>query len=145
MEGHKTLILSLTGFLFLAFSTCQSEDTVELEYPMVMTLAADHITWNSARLNAEITDGSAESISEYGFVWGTSNILNVRDSEKVTTTGSPVALTYSQDITYEQDASQTYFVRSYIKSGELIIYGNLISFIASDKPPSGFYPALLAL
>jgi hypothetical protein len=132
MTFHKTLTLTGAGFLLLLLSSCQTEDTVAFEYPMVMTLEADHITGNSARLNAVITDGPVENILEYGFVWGTTTILNVRDSEKVTAAGSPSASNYYADITFEQDPSEKYFVRSFIKSGELIIYGNLVSFNAPN-------------
>jgi hypothetical protein len=114
--------------LLMAFSACQSEDTVGLDYPMVMTLAADHITTSSARLHAEITDGSPEEISEYGFVWGTSIILNINDSEKASAAGSPSGLTYSHDVSFLEDHMETYYVKSYIKTGELIIYGNTVSF-----------------
>ena len=112
----------------LLSSGCQEEEKVAFEYPMVMTLAADHITSNSARLHAVITDGPVEEISEFGFVWGTSTILNVEDSEKVSVTGSPSAFDYSCDITFEPDPFEKYSFRSYIVSGELIIYGNTVSF-----------------
>ena len=126
----KTLPLVAAAFFALLFSSCQEEDTVEFEYPMVMTLAADQITSNSARLNAVITDGDVQEISEHGFVWGTTTILNVRDSDKVTIAGSPAALAYSCDISFVPDPFKKYFFRSYILSGELIIYGNTVSFDA---------------
>ncbi len=126
----KTLTLAMAGLLALLSSGCQEEEKVLFEYPMVMTLAADHITPNSARLHAVITDGPVEQISEHGFVWGTSTILNVQDSDKVSFTGSPSAFNYSCDIAFEPDPFEKYFFRSYIVSGELIIYGNTVSFNA---------------
>jgi hypothetical protein len=97
-----------------------------------MTLAADLIASNSARLNASIIYGSVESITEYGFVWGNSFVLNVGDSEKVFVSGRPSSGSYSCDIPDGLEKKQKYFVRAYIQSGELIVYGNLVTFTTSD-------------
>ncbi|HJZ39168.1 MAG TPA: hypothetical protein VJ203_02255 [Bacteroidales bacterium] len=123
-------IFSLTLVCFLLFlsSGCQKENTVERDYPQIRTLAVDHITGDGARFNAVITGGSANSVSEYGFVWGKSGILNLQHSEKIIVNGPPPSDNFSCEITFALEGMNDYFVRSFIKSGTLIIYGNIVKF-----------------
>jgi hypothetical protein len=115
-------------FLVFLFSGCQKEKTVERDYPQIRTLAVDHITGDGARFNAVITGGSAESVSEYGFVWGTSSILNLQHSEKIIVNGPPPSDNFSCEITFALESMNGYYVRSYIKSGMLVIYGDIVNF-----------------
>ena len=127
--SSMNLCMMLAGFFLLLLSDCQTEDTLERDYPIVSTLAADHITRDGARLQARITEGDITSITEYGFVWGTSIVLNLLDSEKATLPGSPVSESFSYEIVQALEATQHYYVRSYIRSGDLIFYGNMIAFV----------------
>lgn len=120
--------LTLVWFLLFLSSGCQKEKTVERDYPQIRTLAVDHITGDGARFNAVITGGSAESISEFGFVWGKSNILNLQYSEQIIVNGPPPEDNFSCVIIFAFESMNDYFVRSYIKSGTLIIYGNIVKF-----------------
>jgi hypothetical protein len=119
-------------FLVLLLSACQPENDIERDYPIVKTLAVDNITSDGACFNGHVIYGPVESITEYGFVWGNSVVLNIRDSDKVSLEGYPATGDFSCDILQRLEKMQKYFVRSYIRSGGLIIYGNLVTFVTSD-------------
>ena len=118
--------------LIFLLSACQTENDIERDYPIVKTLEVDNITSDGARFNGQVIYGPLESITEYGFVWGNSVVLNIRDSDKVSLEGYPAASDFSCDIMQRLEKMQKYFVRSYIRSGGLIIYGNLVTFVTSD-------------
>ncbi len=119
-------------FLILLLSACQPENDIERNYPIVKTLEVDNITSDGARFNGQVIYGTLDSITEYGFVWGNSVVLNIQDSDKVSLEGYPAASDFSCDIIQRLEKMQKYFVRSYIRSGGLIIYGNLVTFVTSD-------------
>jgi hypothetical protein len=116
-------------FLSLVFSACQTETMIERDYPLVLTLKVDHITSDGARYHAVILERSAAEITEYGFVWGNSVVLNINDSEKVLATGSPSESEFYFDIDNHLEEMQKYYVRGFVRSGELIIYGNMVTFV----------------
>jgi hypothetical protein len=128
----KISILIALILLVLLLPTCEPEKDIERDYPIVKTLAVDNITSDGARFNAKIIYGPVESITEYGFVWGNSIVLNIRDSVKVSLEGYPITGDFSCDILQRLEKMQKYFVRSYIRSGNLVIYGNMVTFVTLD-------------
>lgn len=118
----------MAGTLWLLVSGCQVESIEERAYPIVMTLEPDPIPGTGVRLYARITSGELQQITEYGFVWGTSTVLNLTASEKATFSGSPAEGSYSHDITDGLESGQNYYVRSYIKWDETVFYGNMTGF-----------------
>jgi hypothetical protein len=129
VKNLKVCILPVFILLVLLLSACEPENDIERDYPIVKTLAVDHISSDGARLNAKVIYGPVESITEYGFVWGNSIVLNIQDSDKVSLDGYPITGDFSFDILQNLDKMQKYFVRSYIRSGNLIIYGNQVTFV----------------
>lgn len=134
--NNKISLARLTFFMFTLILACQKEDTVEREYPQIRTSAVNHITADGARFNAEIISGDMESISEYGFVWGLTATLSVRGSEKVVIGSVPSGNDFYSDITYALEEMKDYYVRSYVKAGELTIYGDAVKFrsLGSQAP-----------
>jgi hypothetical protein len=128
----KTFILPAIIFLVLLLSACQPEFDIERDYPLVKTLAVDNITSDGARFNGHVIYGPVESITEYGFVWGNSVVLNIQDSDKISLEGYPTTGDFSCDIMQRLVKMQKYFVRSYIRFGDLVVYGNLVTFVTSD-------------
>jgi len=131
----KQSIIQLTS-LILIFTGCQKEKTADRDYPRLRTTSVDHITPEGARFNAMITSGSCESVSEYGFVWGSGEQPSVNGSEKIVVEESPAAELFSCDITFALEAMKDYFVRAYVRTGDLIIYGDAIKFksLGSQAP-----------
>jgi len=126
--NRKILIIAGLCFMFCLFSGCQEEDMIERDYPLLKTLAVDNITGDNVRFSALITAGSVENITEYGFVWAESFVLTLANSEKVIISGSPPAENFYCDVTYAFEPQNVYYVRSFIISDGLIIYGNMVQF-----------------
>lgn len=133
---NKISLAQTAFYMFLLILACQKEDTVEREYPQIRTSAVNHITADGARFNAEIISGDIESISEYGFVWGLTSTLSIQGSEKVVIGSVPSGNDFYSDITYALEEMKDYYVRSYVKAGELTIYGDAVKFksLGSQAP-----------
>ncbi len=127
---NRLYFMLLTGFLILLLTDCQKEKKEEREYPQIRTLAVDQITSAGARFNATIISGSADDITEFGFVWGRSNQLTIAYSEKILTEDAPERDEFSANISYSLEAMKDYYVRSYVKVGNLVVYGDPVKFIS---------------
>jgi len=128
--NNRLYIITLTGFLLIFLVGCQKEKKTERDYPQIKTSPVDQITSEGARFNANITSGNSEGISEFGFVWGEYDNLNILNSEKATMEGAPETDQYSLNISSVLVAMKEYFVRAYVKSGDLVIYGDPVKFIS---------------
>jgi hypothetical protein len=120
------LFISIAALLL--FAGCQKDKTANRDYPQVRTLAVDKITAEGVRFNASIISGSAESITEYGFVWGKSNNLSIQYSEKVVEASVPEKDRFTLTVSYGFEPKRDYYARAYIKVGDLIVYGEVVSF-----------------
>jgi len=126
--NNRLYFISLTGFLLFFLAGCQKEKKTERDYPQIRTLAVDQITSEGARFNAAIISGDAETITEHGFVWGTNDYLNLGKSEKATIEGAPETDEFSMNISFSLVAMKEYYVRSYTKTGQLVVYGDPVKF-----------------
>jgi hypothetical protein len=134
--NFSSLIIRLFPLMLIFISGCQKDKPAKRDYPQLRTIAVDHITPDGARFNAVITSGSLEGITEYGFVWGTSDQLFVRSSEKVVVEETLNEDNFFFDITFALAAMKEYYVRAYVKSNELILYGDPVKFtsLGSQAP-----------
>ncbi len=96
--------------------------------PQIRTLAVDHITPEGARFNAVIVSGDAETITEHGFVWGRVDFLTVNNSDKISIEDAPATDQFSCEVSSSLEEMKGYFVRSYIKAGNLVVYGDPVQF-----------------
>lgn len=107
---------------------CQKEKKTERDYPQIRTLAVDQITAEGARFNAAIISGDVETITEHGFVWGRYDFLTIGNSEKISIEDSPATDQFSCDISFALEEMKEYFVRSYVKAGDMVVYGDPVKF-----------------
>lgn len=127
--NNKSYFITLMGILFVILIGCQKEEKkTNRDYPQIRTIAVDQITSAGARFNAVITSGSSDGITEYGFVWGRSDQLKIEYSEKVLIEDAPEQEGFSAIVSFSLEAMKEYFVRSYIKVGNLVVYGDPVSF-----------------
>ncbi len=126
--NKRLYFILLTGFLVIFLSVCQKEKKTERDYPQIRTQAVDQITSEGARFNAAIISGDAETITEHGFVWGQYDLLTVSNSDKVSVEDAPESDQFSIHISSSLEAMKEYYVRSYIKAGQLIVYGDPVKF-----------------
>ncbi len=116
--------------LIIVFGSCQKEEKKGRDYPQIRTIAVDQITSQGARFNAIIISGSRESISEYGFLWGETEYLATNNSQKVLIQDAPEKDQFSDNITFALEEMKEYYVRSYVISEGLIIYGDPVKFMS---------------
>lgn len=126
-----TIILAILSLLLLI--DCNPETEISRDYPLVKTLSADSVTEARAVFNGRII-GTLEEIDEYGFVWSNSVILNIRDSYRIYREGAPEVPDFSISVSGEFEEFHTYYVSSYVRSGDLIIYGNTLGFSIKKSP-----------
>jgi hypothetical protein len=141
--NYRLIYISLAVFMVFYLAGCQKEKKTERDYPQVKTLAVDKITPEGARFNAAIISGDAETITEHGFVWGQYDMLTLSNSDKICVEDAPETDQFSINITSSLVAMKEYYVRSYIKSGVLTIYGDPMKFtsLGSMAPEiTGFEP-----
>jgi N-acetylneuraminic acid mutarotase len=126
--NNRLIYISLAGFMLIFLAGCQQEKKTEREYPQIRTLAVDQITPEGARFNAAIISGDVETITEHGFVWGQYDMLTLSTSDKISVEEAPESDQYSIHISSSLVAMKEYFVRSYIKAGQFIVYGDPVKF-----------------
>ena len=126
--SNRLYFITITGFLLIFLAGCQTEKRTERDYPQIRTLPVDKITSEGARFNAAIISGDAESIKEHGFVWGEYNYLTLDNAEKVVIENAPSTDQFSCDINFSLKEMKEYYVRSYIKAGQFVVYGDAVKF-----------------
>jgi hypothetical protein len=115
-------------FLIILLATCEKERPIVRDYPIVKTLEPDNITSKGARFNAIILSGELDSVLECGFSWGSSLAIDTINSESLFVSERPQSADFSFNLNHELEINHKYFVRSYVKTGDLLIYGNLVTF-----------------
>lgn len=116
----------ITGLMIFFASSCQPDREVERDYPILTTGVTD-ISMNSVNLQGLI-EGDLNDISETGFVWSTSTVLDLNNGEKFIRIGIPDQDRFTHLTDPSLLAGTQYYARAFIRSGELIIFGNMISF-----------------
>lgn len=135
---HVCLLL-----LTIGFTSCTKDENAERDYPRLSTLEVTHIGQSGAMFSAEILSGNRAAITEYGFVWSTTEYPDVDQHDKQFKAGAPSGLTFTDTIRSALKLNETYHMRSYAKTDRYIIYGNIITFksLGSLAPQiTGFAP-----
>lgn len=124
--------LLMTQILFLS---CEKEAVPEAKvYPFVITLDIENDGNSGVRLSADITNTGTQKILDYGFVLG--------EEEKPTTDNICITIDtvasvgkYSYRISNGLENGTRYYVRSYIRTDKLIVYGNQMEFDGNGSKP----------
>ncbi len=131
LSGNKWCI---NMFLFITFlliipSACEKEDDVATrDYPRLITLGVSEISQTGAKFNAEIISGNPAEIIGYGFTW--SDIVDspkLENNANIDITGSVSDNKFSADV-QTLESNKVYYLRSFIKTNDLLIYGRVVSF-----------------
>jgi N-acetylneuraminic acid mutarotase len=125
----KIVSIYLLFIFLIILSSCDKDAEIGgKDYPYLITNEVTDITDMSVVFNGEIiSTGEKEEITEYGFLWGT-NEPKLDNSNKVVIKVPIKTGGFSVKIDYNlyKDTEQT--VRAYIKTNNLIVYGNEIKF-----------------
>lgn len=111
---------------FLILAACNQEDYVR-GYPQIVS---SRITSNTAlgiSVEAGIGGVDQDKIIDAGFVWGTKEQLSI-EKNFITHLGKPASANLSTDIHSQMIAGKTYFMRAFLQTDRIIVYGPPMSF-----------------
>lgn len=77
------LLCALTRLLILValFAGCDHPEFPESPYPRIETLPVANISETGVTLRGSITKGGSQSITDHGFVWGTSENISLNTAD----------------------------------------------------------------
>lgn len=101
--------------------------------PIIQSQAALEITTTSAQANGTLITNGGETITDQGFVWGTS--LNPTTSDNVANVTPDTEGSFSADLTGLTDQT-VYYYRAYLIYGTTTVYGENSTFLAGADAPS---------
>ena len=122
--------LFLSMIAVLACSTCNEDDRISREFPLIRTFEAKDITPLGVTFHAEIIHVGKQPVISYGFVWGERAQPNLERSEKWIKTGEPAAGQFDLRIETRLKEDVVYYVRSFANTEDYIVYGDEISFLS---------------
>jgi hypothetical protein len=115
-------------FILLSLFSCsEKDDVLTRDYPRLNTLAVTNIQSAEALFHAEIISGDRSQILQYGFTWNEHVPPRIDRHEHIIIQESPKNSSFSYDVK-SLKSNQIYFVRSFIKTEKLLIYGPVVSF-----------------
>ena len=129
---RKLINVTLLALLILAIISCGEDDQVSSrEFPKLNTLEVSNITANGATFNAEFSFRGDFEITSYGFVWSRfSKDFTLDNSDKVIIHKNINEPAFSLDVLSALEEDKTYYVRSFVKTDEFIVYGQAKEFIS---------------
>jgi N-acetylneuraminic acid mutarotase len=140
-------IIRLFCFLLLVellLLSCKKEAVpVAKEYPYVITSDVENNDNTGVTLVANISSLGNNKIEEYGFVFSKGEGPTIKDFRVTLKTNAKVG-EYTYRISNGLERGTRYFVSSYVKTVNYLVYGNIISFYSNGSlPPEiiGFSPA----
>jgi hypothetical protein len=121
-------IFILHSLLFFGLTACQKTEVATRDYPRLRTLEVSNISSTGGKFSAEIISGNAGEVVEYGFVWSqNAQSPNLGNSDNTDIKGTIAGNTFSADVETLQN-NKGYYLRSFIKTSDLLIYGRVVTF-----------------
>jgi hypothetical protein len=117
--------LQISVWLIIACVSCQPEKETERTYPLPVTSVSE-ITANGAVLESKIV-GSLSGISQYGFIWSVSVVLDMNNGDKAVYSGIPNDGHFIHE-TGTLISGTPYYARAFVESDGLVVYGNMVTF-----------------
>ncbi|WP_291860308.1 IPT/TIG domain-containing protein [Marinilabilia sp.] len=142
----KALFRSL--FVIMIFGGCHKEKIEARFYPRVRTHNVSNITSDGATFWGEIIAAGNSPALEYGFAWSTHDTPSPKISEHIIVEEVLSSGKFSCRIDFSLIRSEKYYVRSFVKTDELTVFGNAVSFVSDGSghpnihevlPPTGFW------
>jgi len=105
-------------------------------YPILLTQPTDNITSAGARFNGKFESVGAESkILDHGFVWNMQSDPMICNSSQLSLGNSPTQ-EFSGMGTEGMVTDKTHYVRSYVITDRVTIYGTVVGFKSAGSPTS---------
>jgi hypothetical protein len=127
---NKSRLLFLLIFTSISFLMCNREEVTPREYPVLRTLAVKDITSTGAVFEADVKHLGSQKIIEHGFLWSFSSGLVLPNVDKAIINEEINKGKFSKEVESTLIEGKEYFVKAFIKTGEFLVYGNVVSFIS---------------
>ena len=100
--------------------------------PVITTKAVTHIDTTTATFNGEVESIGDPAYTERGFIYGKMPVPTLEVAGVLTVSASGTGTgAYVRSVS-DLETGKTYYVRAYTKVGTLMVYGNIVSFIAKS-------------
>ena len=100
--------------------------------PVITTKAVTHIDATTATFNGEVESIGDPAYTERGFIYGKMPVPTLEEAGVLTVSASGTGTgAYVRSVS-DLETGKTYYVRAYTKVGTLMVYGNIVSFIAKS-------------
>ena len=133
----ERLIFSVSAFtLFLSLliaAACENKFE-KIDYPTIMTLPVTNVSTEGVTFNVDILDMGSQGITEFGFIWSDYRFPDIDDDIRLLDIPARTGK-YSARITSTIEEDKEYFVRSFIKTKDRIVYGNVLKFLSMGSQP----------
>lgn len=120
------IIVAISALIISMSPGCEKAGIQPRTYPYVIT-GLPQVDSGGALLRAELVQTGEEPIRGYGFVWADHNKPVVTDHCYLSE-GNPKSGEYSYHVTSALAKGSFYYVRAYLKTDQLEVYGNEIAF-----------------
>jgi hypothetical protein len=119
--------LFITIIALITFTQCSNDETLERDYPIIKMLSLSEKGRNEITITAKIENINNLKIIEHGYTLSNSHI---DIPQPIALNGEVNSGVFSTDITLPFTLNATYYyVRAYIKTDNLTIFSNELSFI----------------
>lgn len=117
----------LTALFFSTLPGCTSDEFLDRPHPSFLNLSVSSINEKGARCLAEINARDSRII-EHGFVWSRLAQPSVISAQTISIDGPPSSDNFSGFLDRVLPVGETIFVRAYVRTEELYVYSQEISF-----------------
>jgi len=128
----KTYYLSILLITIFFTSSCKKKAQLDPEdFPVIISGEIEYTSDSSITANADIF-GNMDDIINFGFVWALDENYLFSDRSSLIEFKSKPSKQNRIEINYDLAYKKSYFLRSFLKTEDQTIYGNLIEF-KTDK------------
>lgn len=126
----SVLLILLLGFI----SACRDWEYPQT-FPIVLTEEVNNVSSEGAEFIGSVESlGSSQNIINYGFAWSESEMPTINSSH-VTLSDAIAKGAFSKSINSDLVEGHVYYVRAFIQTDKLLIYGNQVTFISQGSLP----------
>lgn len=133
----KEILRSMVAITLLGLlAKCNQDEVTSRAYPRLRTLPVTEITPQGATFSANIPFRGSFEIKDYGFIWSEKSSLSITNSERLIIDGNLQTNSFSFVVDNALRRASTYYVRSFLRTDDYIVYGEVVSFLsAGSKNP----------
>lgn len=135
----KKIVLYLSVIIIPLFNNCSKEaENGVKENPVIHTDEITDITDSSVVFNGEIISIGKDEIIEYGFLWDKIE-PRIETANKAVMSNPATTGSFSLLVNYNLFKDSVQYVRTYLKTNNLVVYGNQIRFTCNCGMPAEIY------